>query len=140
MEPVVVVSVLAAGLYLRGWITLSRRMPERFGAGRLGSEAAGRPRAGEPGGERRRVLRGLLDVARSRALRSGAALRLLAPRRARVLLRDRHALLAAGDPAVAEPLALATLDDDPVSRARRRPEQRAGRYPHLLRPRDLFRL
>src|SRR6266851_2798515 len=41
LEPVVVVSVLAAGLYLRGWITLSRRMPERFGASRLAASMAG---------------------------------------------------------------------------------------------------
>jgi len=37
----VVVSVLAAGLYLRGWMTLSRRMPERFGASRLAAFTAG---------------------------------------------------------------------------------------------------
>src|SRR6266851_7960401 len=41
LEPVVVVSVLAAGLYLRGWITLSCRMPERFGASRLAASMAG---------------------------------------------------------------------------------------------------
>jgi len=41
LEPVVVVSVLAAGLYLRGWITLSRRMPERFDASRLAASMAG---------------------------------------------------------------------------------------------------
>jgi cytochrome c oxidase assembly factor CtaG len=41
LEPVVVVSVLAAGLYLRGWITLSRRIPERFGASRLVAIMAG---------------------------------------------------------------------------------------------------
>src|SRR6266699_3043495 len=41
LEPVVVVSVLAAGLYLRGWIILSRRMPERFGASRLAASMAG---------------------------------------------------------------------------------------------------
>jgi len=34
-EPAVVVPVVAAAtLYLRGWTTLSRRMPERLGAGR----------------------------------------------------------------------------------------------------------
>jgi cytochrome c oxidase assembly factor CtaG len=38
---VVVVSVLAAGLYLRGWTTVSRRMPERFGTGRLVAFMAG---------------------------------------------------------------------------------------------------
>src|SRR6266849_7089570 len=40
-EPVVVVSVLAAGLYLRGWTTVSRRMPERFGTSRLVAFMAG---------------------------------------------------------------------------------------------------
>jgi putative membrane protein len=34
-EPAVVVPVVAAAtLYLRGWTTLSRRMPKRFGTGR----------------------------------------------------------------------------------------------------------
>jgi len=41
LEPVVVVSVLAAGLYLRGWTTVSRRMPERFGTSRLVAFMAG---------------------------------------------------------------------------------------------------
>jgi len=41
MEPVVVVSVLAGGLYVRGWASLSRRMPERFGTGRLVAMMAG---------------------------------------------------------------------------------------------------
>ena len=36
-----VVSVLAAGLYLRGWTTLSRRLPERFGTSRLVAFMAG---------------------------------------------------------------------------------------------------
>ena len=40
-EPVVVGSVLAAALYARGWATLSRRMPERFGTGRLVAMMAG---------------------------------------------------------------------------------------------------
>jgi len=36
IEPAVVVPVVAAAtLYARGWVTLARRMPERFGAGRL---------------------------------------------------------------------------------------------------------
>ncbi len=35
LEPAVVASLLAAGLYLRGWTILSRRMPGRFGASRL---------------------------------------------------------------------------------------------------------
>jgi len=35
LEPAVVASVLAAGLYLRGWTILSRRMPERFATSRL---------------------------------------------------------------------------------------------------------
>jgi cytochrome c oxidase assembly factor CtaG len=42
VEPVVVVPALAsAALYLRGWSVLSRRMPERFGAGRLVAFGAG---------------------------------------------------------------------------------------------------
>ena len=36
-----VASVLAAGLYLRGWTTVSRRMPERFGTSRLVAFMAG---------------------------------------------------------------------------------------------------
>ena len=36
-----VVSLLAAGLYLRGWTTVSRRMPERFGTSRLVAFMAG---------------------------------------------------------------------------------------------------
>ena len=36
IEPAVVIPVaVAATLYVRGWATLARRMPERFGAGRL---------------------------------------------------------------------------------------------------------
>ena len=42
LEPVVVVPVVVvATLYVRGWATLARRMPERFGAGRLIAVMAG---------------------------------------------------------------------------------------------------
>ena len=42
IEPAVVVPVvIAATLYLRGWATLTRRMPERFGRGRLIAMMAG---------------------------------------------------------------------------------------------------
>src|SRR4029079_2018182 len=77
-----------------------------------------------------RVRRRLLGMACPRPLRSGAALRLLAPRPACLLLRHRLALLATGDFAMAGAVALAAVGDDPVSRARRAPEQRAGRDPH----------
>ena len=41
-EPAVVIPVVAAAtLYVRGWQTLARRMPERFGAGRLITVMAG---------------------------------------------------------------------------------------------------
>jgi cytochrome c oxidase assembly factor CtaG len=41
-EPVVAVPVIAAAaLYVRGWSALSRRMPERFGVGRLAAFTAG---------------------------------------------------------------------------------------------------
>jgi cytochrome c oxidase assembly factor CtaG len=38
---VVVPVVIAATLYVRGWVTLARRMPERFGRGRLIAAMAG---------------------------------------------------------------------------------------------------
>lgn len=42
IEPAVLVPVVvAAALYVRGWATLERRMPERFGAGRLIALMAG---------------------------------------------------------------------------------------------------
>ena len=42
IEPTVVIPVVAAAtLYVRGWATLARRMPERFGAGRLIAAMAG---------------------------------------------------------------------------------------------------
>jgi len=42
IEPAVVIPVVAAAtLYVRGWRTLARRMPERFGAGRLIAVMAG---------------------------------------------------------------------------------------------------
>lgn len=42
IDPAVVVPVVvAATLYVRGWVTLARRMPERFGAGRLIALMAG---------------------------------------------------------------------------------------------------
>jgi cytochrome c oxidase assembly factor CtaG len=42
IEPAVVIPVVAAAtLYVRGWATLARRMPERFGAGRLIAVMAG---------------------------------------------------------------------------------------------------
>ena len=42
IEPAVVIPVVtAATLYVRGWATLARRMPERFGAGRLIAVMAG---------------------------------------------------------------------------------------------------
>jgi cytochrome c oxidase assembly factor CtaG len=41
-EPLVAVPVIAAAaLYVRGWSALSRRMPERFGVGRLAAFTAG---------------------------------------------------------------------------------------------------
>ena len=42
VEPAVIVPVVAAAtLYVRGWTTLSHRLPERFGAGRLIAVMAG---------------------------------------------------------------------------------------------------
>src|SRR5215470_18186483 len=59
-----------------------------------------------------RVRRGLLDLAPARRLRAGPRLGLVAPRRASLLLRRGHALLAPRHPRVARAIALASLGDD----------------------------
>ena len=41
MEPVLGVALAAGALYARGWYQLSRRMPQRFGPGRLSAFVAG---------------------------------------------------------------------------------------------------
>src|SRR5262249_54371064 len=90
-----------------------------------------------PGGGLARLRARVLDVARAGALRAGPSLGCVAPPGARLLLRHRAPLLAAGDPTLAQPDRVARVGDDPLPGAGRGPERRAGGDPHLRRPRDL---
>src|SRR4029453_18522009 len=81
-----------------------------------------------------------LGLARAGALRSRSRLRRLASRRARLLPRERAAVLATRDPRVAGADDLAALDDASVSGPRDVPEPAAGRDPDVCRPRDLHQI
>src|SRR2546425_12082680 len=61
----------------------------------------------------------VLGLARSAALRAGVTFARLASPRARLLLCDRHVVLAVGDPCMARPIAVAAVDHDPVPSAGR---------------------
>src|SRR5207245_8688109 len=87
-----------------------------------------------------RVRPRLLGLARAGALRSRSRLRPLASRRARLLPRERAALLATRDPRVAGADDLAALDDGSVSGSRDVPEPAAGRDPDVFRPRYLHQV
>src|SRR5262249_53122329 len=87
-----------------------------------------------------RVRARLLGLARACALRSRSRLRRLASRRARLLPRERAAVLATSDPGVAGAGDLAPLDDGSVSGPRDVPEPAAGRDPDVRRPRDLHQV
>src|SRR6202008_3876680 len=106
----------------------------------LAPRAADRGRRRAPGAGLDLVRPRLLDVARAVVLRAGAPVARLAPRRARLLLRDRHAVLAAVDSFVAGPSALAPMDDDPVPAARGCAEYGARGNPDVFRPPRLPRI
>src|SRR5262249_25029433 len=115
--------------------------PPRGAADRIAARPAGADREGRPGtvsrvartvacgalahasGRRRVGARaGRVAVARARALPARAAPSRVARRRARDLPGRRAPVLVAGRAAVAEPCALATLDDPGLPAPRRRPE------------------
>src|SRR5207244_7962496 len=83
------------------------------------------------------VRRLVLGMAHAATLRAGVTVARLASPRARLLLRDRHVVLAAGDPRLARPIAVAAVDDDPVPAAGRSAEHGPRGDPDLLRPGDL---
>src|SRR4029077_7238496 len=87
-----------------------------------------------------RVRARVLDMARGAALPAGAPVARMAPRRARLLRRDGHAVLAARDPGLARPSIVAALDDDPVSAPRRSAKHDSRGHPDVFRPPDLSRV
>src|SRR5215468_7657208 len=108
-----------------------RRRPRR------GARAAP-PRLPHPSGDKLAGLRGgLLDLAPACRLRAGPRLGLVAPRRAPLLLRRRHALLAPRHPRLAGAIAAAAVGGDPVSPPRGAPEHDPRRHPRLLGSGDL---
>src|SRR5882724_1709581 len=112
--------------------------------GARSDEGSGRPApdavAAPPQRGLDRVRPRLLGLARAGALRSRSRLRPLASRRARLLPRERAALLATRDPRVAGADDLAALDDGSVSGSRDVPESAAGRDPDVFRPGDLYQV
>src|SRR2546426_12443319 len=76
-------------------------------------------------------------MAHAATLRARVTVPRLASPRARLLLRDRDVVLAAGDPRVARPIAVAAVDDDPLPAAGRSAEHGPRGDPDVLRPGDL---